>query len=152
MRLFRAADDEKPRRVAVEPMHDPRTVGLGSTSDRVAEKLVYQRAGSVAGRWVHDEAGRLVDDQQVLVLMHHPGAQLLRLEGGRLHVEVDIDALPAREAVALRSPRAVDRDPSPAEQPLCFRARTDLVQRREEPVEPCASRVGAGRHGDARHV
>ncbi len=54
-----------------------------STVAAVGEQGVDERAVLVAGRGVHDHAARLVDDDEVVVLIHHVQRQVLRyqLEG-----------------------------------------------------------------------
>ena len=51
-----------------------------------------------------DDAGGLVDDQQVLVLVGDPEVHLLRLQRGRnFRRQLDLELLTALQAVALRS-------------------------------------------------
>ena len=95
-----------------------------------------------------DDAGGLVDDEQVLVLPGDlerngvVGHERARDRCGRLVRQL----LPALEPVALHARLlAVDRDETFGEHPLGDRARADVVERREEPVEPLARRLGAGR-------
>jgi hypothetical protein len=58
---------------------------------------------------VDDDPGRLVDDQQVLVLEGDPERELLCLERDRLGGRrLEAQLLPAREPVALGPRRAVD--------------------------------------------
>jgi hypothetical protein len=90
---------------------------------------------------VHDDAGRLVDDEQVLVLVRD--AQLLRLRLERvvsLLDGCDLDQLTAREAVAFRPRLAVNPDPPASDQTLGFGTRGNLRQRCDEPVEPLPGR------------
>jgi hypothetical protein len=67
VRLLRARDDHEPGCVAVEPVHDPRPLGVVAAADRPRER-VDERSRRVAGAGMHDEPGRLVDHEQVLVL------------------------------------------------------------------------------------
>ena len=69
MRLGRARDHEQARGVAVEPVDDPRPVDLVPARRVVGEQAVDERAGRMAGRRMDHEPGRLVDDEQVLVLV-----------------------------------------------------------------------------------
>ena len=69
VRLARARDDEQPRGVAVEAVDDPRPPLLPAARD--AGQRLGERARGVPARRVHDDAGRLVDDEQVLVLVGH---------------------------------------------------------------------------------
>jgi hypothetical protein len=85
---------------------------------------------------VHDDAGRLVDDQQMLVLIgdrERRGGHLgLRLRRRLAHDH----ALPDRHGVPLRHRRAVDEDEAGVDQPLRRRARPGHGS--EEDVEPRA--------------
>ena len=67
-----AGDHQQPARVAVEAMDDARPLDAGDPAvvgSPPGEQRVDQRAVAVAGRRVDDEPGRLVDDQQVVVLV-----------------------------------------------------------------------------------
>jgi hypothetical protein len=98
----------------------------------VADERICQCAGGVARTGVHDEARRLVDDQQVLVLVGDSERRALldrnlddRLPFG--HLERDLLAL--LHAVALRAALAVDRDGSTlAQKPLRVRTRAELLE------------------------
>ena len=99
------------------------------------------------GRRVDDDPGRLVDDEQVLVLVGDSQVDRLGLEPERrLGRGVDLELLPTFETVALRPRRPVEADDACGDQPLGFAARSDLGQRGEEAVEPLAR----GRVGDAQ--
>ena len=69
-----------------------------------------------AGR-MHDEPGRLVDHEHVLVLPEDGDLDRLGDErrGDR---ELDLDLLAAREAMALRPPLAVDEGSAGGDEPL----------------------------------
>jgi hypothetical protein len=69
-----------------------------------------------------DDACRLVDDEQVLVLPDDLQVHLLGYERAGLGRELDDDLLPALEPVALRPRRAVDEDGAAGDQPLGERA------------------------------
>ena len=60
-------DDHQPRRAAVEPVHDagPLLAADAAQIVDVVEQRVDQRSARVAGRRMHDHAGRLVDDDEV---------------------------------------------------------------------------------------
>ena len=79
MRLLRARDDHQARRVAVEAVDDPGSVGVAA-GDVPREQAVHERAGRVSGRGMDDEACRLVDDDEVLVLVGDPQIHRLRFE------------------------------------------------------------------------
>jgi hypothetical protein len=84
--LLRAGYDQQAGGVAVQAMHDARSIGIAAhppATGGVDEQL-GERALAVPARGVHDEAGGLVDDEQVLVLVGdlewhpiHPGHDAL---------------------------------------------------------------------------
>src|SRR5262249_8379318 len=126
------------RGVAVEPVHDPRPL-LVFPAAREADKPVDERTARVPGRRVHDNAGGLVDHEQVLVLVRHPQRHVLALEGRRgplRHAELRLP--PAHEAVALGPSPPVDERRAVLDQPLGRRTGAHLRQRGEEAVEPLA--------------
>ncbi len=89
-----------------------------------------------------DDAGRLVDDEQVLVLVGDPQVDVLRNELGRLRLgQLDVDRLPALQLPALDSRLAVEPHGSRGDQPLGSTTGPDLGQLGEETVEP---RPGGG--------
>jgi hypothetical protein len=61
-------------------VHDPRPLSLLPALDRAAEEAVDECPAGVAGGRVHDDARRLVDDQEVLVLIGDPEIEILGLE------------------------------------------------------------------------
>src|SRR5947208_4476827 len=67
MNILRARDDEQARGVAVEPVDDPRSLGLSPR--HTARQQLGERVLAVSARRMHDQAGGLVDDEQVLVLV-----------------------------------------------------------------------------------
>src|ERR1700730_12555128 len=101
VRLFRARDDHEPRGVAVEPMHDAGTSGI-SAGDVALEQPLDERAGRMPGGGMHHEARRLVDHDQVLVLVHDAEIHLLRLELSDLLLRrVELELVAAGKAMAL---------------------------------------------------
>jgi hypothetical protein len=91
---------------------------------------------------VHDDSGRLVDNEEVLVLVLNPEVHGLRLERrlatfGELH----LDVLPALEPEALRAAGAVDADRAGREQALGLGTRIDIRKAGEEAVEPEPGRL-----------
>ena len=137
MRLVRAGDDEQAGGVAVEPVHDSRPVVVVPAFGAERQQPVDEGARTGAAGRVHDEPGRLVDDEQVLVLPEDREsiASGSQREHGR---ELDVDALPAAEAVALRPPLAVDERGAVGDQALGKRAGRDLGPLGEDAVEPRA--------------
>ena len=80
VRRCRARDDEQAGGVAVEPVDDARPVGLAPRPRRRAPAGRGRACRAVAGRRMDDEAGGLVDDEQVLVLPGDPELHRLGLE------------------------------------------------------------------------
>ena len=119
------------------------------------EQPVDERAGGVPGRRMDDEAGRLVDDQQVLVLVGDAEVHRLRLERRTRRLRrLELELLAALELPALRPRAAVDEHRR--KYPLRDAARADLRQSGEEAVEPLARRrvrnVRPERQNDATAV
>src|SRR5437763_11672302 len=86
--IVRPRDDEQSGRVAVEPVNDPRPLADVSTRNPVLEQGVDERPALVPGPRVDDDAGRLVDDEQMLVLVGDAQLSFLGLQG---------DSLPPRD-------------------------------------------------------
>ena len=90
----RPRHDEQARGAAVESVHDAGPPGITDGRDLgvAAEQAVDERAVGCAGAGVHDEARRLVDDDQVVVGVDHGehdsgiGVEGRRLRGRHLHV------------------------------------------------------------------
>src|SRR5215212_611561 len=72
VRVVRARDDQEPRGVSVEAVDDAGAIGLLPALGAELEEAVDERARVVSGRRVDDEARRLVDDEQVRVLICDP--------------------------------------------------------------------------------
>jgi len=82
MRAIGLGGDHQPRRVLVDPMHDPRSrhaADAGELAGAMVEQCVDQSAVEIAGSGVHDQSGLLVDHDQMLVLEHHLERNVLRL-------------------------------------------------------------------------
>ena len=84
-------------------MDDARPLDAGDAAPGLAvavcQERVDQRAARMTGRRVDDEPGRLVDDQQVLVLVDDPQRDLgrrLEIEGDRLR-DVDRELRPGAD-------------------------------------------------------
>ena len=82
LRLDRACDDEQPAGVLVEAVHDARARHRGERR-RVMQQRVEEGAGAVARARMHDEAGRLVDDDQRGVLVDDRRARSTRRRARR---------------------------------------------------------------------
>ena len=128
MRVRRPRHDEQSRGVAIEPMDDAGPVGLAARC-ATGNQPVDERSAGVAGRRMHHDARRLVDDEQVLVLVRDPERHVLRL-----HLDLrplpnhDGQLLAAGDTVALRARQPVDSDRSVGEQPLRLLARANRGQ------------------------
>ena len=96
-------DDQQPRRILVDPVDD---AGPGDAADArqraaaMVEQRVDQRSVEIAGRRMNDQARRLVDDQQMLVLEDDLQRNVLRFVVRRRR-------LGDRNAQALRRPRTL---------------------------------------------
>ena len=98
----RSRDDHQARGVAVEAVDDPRPLGIGAARDPAAQR-VDERAARAARARVDDEARRLVDDEQVLVLVCDRDVDRRRGRRRRGRGRLEHDLLPALEPVALRA-------------------------------------------------
>jgi hypothetical protein len=140
--LLGASDDEQPRRIPVEPVDDPRPLGDIPSRDSSLQQCVHERPAPVAGRRVNDEPRRLVDDQEMLVLVGDAELSLLGFESAfGFDGWLDLEQLAPLEPVTLRSLRAVDPDRARCNETLRASSRADLRQRRDEPVEPLPGRL-----------
>ncbi len=84
-----------------------------------------------------DDSGRLVHDEEVLVLVRDFELSLLGLQAAvDLVWNLEFDDLPALEAPALGPPLAVYTDRTGREQPFSLGPRADRRQRGNEAVEP----------------
>jgi hypothetical protein len=77
--LLRAGDDQQAGGVAVEPVHDPGSLRFPARR-AVRQHAVDERAGLVTPRRMNDDTRRLVDDEQMLVLVDDSEPHLLRHE------------------------------------------------------------------------
>jgi len=144
MRQIGLGDHEEPRGVLVDPVHDPRPdppADPRQPAAGVVQERVDQRAVRRPRRRVHDEPGRLVDDDQVGVLVHDGQRDRLgrrrdrRRLGQRQH-QLGAGRQPhprvvQRPPAAVRQRAALDQrmQPRPAEaQPLWHRRRQRLIK------------------------
>ena len=109
LRRVGPGDHQQPARIAVEAMDDARPLDAGDAAPGLAvavrQERVDQRAARMTGRRVDDEAGRLVDDQQVVVLVDDPQRDVGRgreIEGDRLR-DVDRSSVPGPTIAFARS-------------------------------------------------
>ena len=80
-------DHEEAARILVEAVHDagPRDAAdAGKACTAMGDQRIDEGAGLIAGRRMHDQAGRLVDDDQLGVLVDDVERDRLRLRGRRL--------------------------------------------------------------------
>jgi hypothetical protein len=139
--LFAPRDDQQPRRVPVEAVDDARPFRNVAARDP-ADEAVDERSRGVAGSRVDDDPRRLVDDEQMFVLVGDSERELLGLElPGLRRGRFEAQLLPAREPVALGPRLPVDECRSFGEEPLRGGTRADLGQRGEIAVEPLAGRL-----------
>ena len=132
-------------------MDDPRPLGLLPTRDRVPEQSVDERPAPVARRGMDDDPGRLVDDEEVLVLVGDPKLHRLGLEPARCRARrLELDRLPAAQPEALRARRPVHEHVAGLHQPLGRRTRPDLRKRRQEAVEPLPGRLVRNEQAERR--
>ena len=150
VRLGRPRDDDEAGGVAVEAVDDAGALELAARN-AVREQALHERPPSQARRRMHDDSGRLVDDEQVLVLVGDAKAQLLRLEGfGGRRAAVELDRLAAGKSEALGAATAVDADRAAREETLGLGARSDLWQRGQEAVEALAGGLVRNRAAERR--
>ena len=139
VRVVGARDDEQPGRVAVEAVDEPRPLGV-STRRSEREQTVRERRSTVRSGGMRDEARRLVDDEQVLVLVHDVEPELDRNEHP-CRRKRDLDLLAAREPMALRTRPPVDEHVARSHEALGERTCPNLGEVRDDRVQPPA-RVG----------
>ncbi len=120
--------------VAVQAVHDAAAVGV----DAARGERLRQRAGPVAGRGMHDQAGRLVDDEQRVVLVgdvERDGRPRRRHVAGRRRLRLGhLDDLAGGDDVALGPRLPVDGDQAGVDQAL--RARAAAQRLGQHVVEP----------------
>ena len=161
VRLLGARDDHQARRVAVEPVNDAGPARLPAGNG--AGEQVDERSARPARARMDDEAGRLVDDGEVLVL---PGDRGQRARRGRLRSGLlaggKLDALAALRAGSSSGASARRRAPRrrpPVQRPPASRGgrrgrrRTCPLQPRRERPTPFGgfrSTVTVSRHSAGR--
>src|SRR6188472_2513903 len=133
VRLFGACDDEQSGGVAVEAVDDARPIRIAAGGAE-REQPVRQRRALVGPGGMDDEARRLVDDDQVLVLVDDRERELHRLELARLR-ELDGQLLTPGEPMALRSRPPVDEDGAGAHEPLGERSCPDSRDLGDDRIE-----------------
>jgi hypothetical protein len=147
---LRLRHHHQPGRVLVEPVHDP---GALDAADRgqilaVAEEGVDQGPGGVARRRVDDEAGRLVEDQELRVFVEDDERNVLGEEVELLRRRlVDLDAIADRDLGSGLARLAVEQDMAVVDEAADAGARPLAVEVGDAAVEanPCEAVV----HGEA---
>ncbi len=152
VRVLGARDDEQAGRVTVETVDDPGTLGVGTASGAERQELRQERRAPHSRRGVHGEPGRLVQHEEMLVLVSQrnrdwPGRHVR----GRSRQD-DLDDGAGLEPVALCSLRAVHANRAVAQQPLGEGACADLGASGERPVQARAGVVLSDREAESRHA
>ena len=117
--MYRVAlgDHQQTGGVAVQAVDDSGAPLLLAAAGASAGQGLGERPGPVSARGVHHDSRRLVDDQQVLVLVRDDEVHRLWLERRRRHCRrLEFDLLAACELVALRPRAAVDEHSALADQ------------------------------------
>jgi hypothetical protein len=109
----------------------------------VLEQALRERALGATGARMDDDAGRLVDDEQVLVLVGDAEVDAGGPDPLPAFRRLEDDLVALLDAVALRPGSATDGDAARIEQPFGVRARTELLEVGEEAVEPRARGLSA---------
>src|ERR1700754_508903 len=125
VRVLVAGEHEQAGRVAVQAVHDAGAFGVVPARDAAREGL-HERALGVAVARVDDDTRRLVDHEQVLVLVGDREAR--GLDRGALdgRLRLDLDLLAAAEEVALGLRDAVDAHEALVDQALGLGARAGV--------------------------
>jgi len=120
-------------------MHDAGARQLREPRFAVQQR-VLQRGARIAGSRVHDQTGRLVDDDQRLVLVHHVERDWFSGERDARFLErVERDSLAAGDEVARTRFAAVHPHPAGVDPVLEPGARVLRKQRRQRLVEALAT-------------
>src|SRR5690606_8714974 len=145
VRFERLRDEQHAARVLVQPMHQARARQRLQLR-RAMQQPVHQGAPEVAGARVHHEAGRLVHNQECLVLQQDTQRDRLGRAGhGRLRPRLDDHPLPAADGFPRLRPAPVEGD-QPARDPVLEPAARILRKHpRQRLVETLARQLGG--HG-----
>ena len=132
-------DDEQPRRVLVQAVHDARAEWVVAARGPARQRL-RERPGVVARRRMDGDAGRLVDDDQVVVLVDDLERDVVGAGGvgRRLGDRRDLDRVARLQDVALLARLATDGDGTGVDQLLRGGARADPLVLAERGVQPLA--------------
>ena len=147
MRRVRLRGHQKPGSIPVEPMHDSgpfHSSDSGEACAAMGEERIDERPRFMSGGRMHHEPGRLVDDEQILVLEDDFEWNLFaqrRGIGGRGKAQPGGLAR-AEQQTRVFHRSAVDGSMASFDQPLHSRARQIRRRRRKETVEPVAAVIG----------
>ena len=140
MRKVVLGRDEQTGCVLVDAVYDagpPLPADAGEAVAAVGEQGVDERAVLVPGGWVHDHAARLIDDDEVIVLIHHVQRQILRHQlRGRGIRQRDDKRVAGCGLIVFLHGCAVFRHGPLREQPLGGAARELRKRARKESVDP----------------
>ena len=144
MRAVGLGDDHQAGGVLVEPVHDARPLhpaDAGKSVPAMGDQRIDQRAGRVAGGGMHHEAGRLVDHDDLAVLIYDVERDVLRLRhrlasGGGTLTLMRVARIDAIARIADRAP--ADRDRAFQNQRFQPRARQRFDAGGEHAIETLA--------------
>ena len=141
-------DDHQPGGAAVEPVHDAGPLFAADAAQivDVVEQRVHQRAARVPGGRMHDHARRLVDDDEVVVLVEDRQRQRfgLRLGVDRRRECRRATAWPVLTGWFGFGGAPVDLHVAVLDQALDLRPRLLGQHRREKTIEADARRSSSG--------
>jgi hypothetical protein len=143
--LLRARDHHEPTRVAIEPVDDPWTSRVVTSRRGHCQQAVHERPRSVPPRRMDNQARRLVDDDQILILVGEPeGDARIRLEfAAQRRSGLHANRCTGDEGITLARRLPIDLDPPITDQALSFRAASDLRDSPEHRINPLPHRVRA---------
>ena len=142
-RLIVARYDEQAGRIAVEAVHDARALLVAAAREATLGEDRRERGPARSRRGVRDQANRLVDNDQPVVLVRDDRLQHLGHHQRLLarHWLVDLNAHASADAKAAGAHVAIDPDEALIDEPLRLGPRAASEQLVDEPVEPRACLV-----------
>ena len=139
MRLVVLGHDETTARVFIEPMNNagPLFAANSGQERRMMKQRIDQRVLPVTGARMHDQAGRFVQDEKIIVFKKN-------FERDRFRLIVDlfqrrlakIDMIAGADEIARPGPFAVAANEATANQLLKARTRIDAELIGEKTIEP----------------
>ncbi|CDC60272.1 unknown [Clostridium sp. CAG:448] len=145
-------NNQQPAGVLVNPVYDSRAnhpTDTGQMPAAMPEQCVDQRPVRISGRGMHHHPRRLIDDNDVIILINDIQRNFLRLCVCRNRLGfIDLDHIPGAQPVIFRRTRTVDRN-LPVFNQLCRRGAGQCAFRRRECVQPfpCLLRQDGQRDG-----